>query len=171
MEQNQQNQIPNDAAKFGTTRNATESFRTIPNTSEAFRTVRNDSASFRNVPHPSEKKENHTLTELFGVNYLVSHFSLSIIVMVPLMLGLALGLVFALAGDVAPDSTGVEHGDDDHSLDVLPAQLAGLPDGQSTPPSHRHHGHLAFVHPARARAESLLQRVWPRNLQPKIRQW
>ena len=72
MEQNRQNQIPNDAAKFGTTWNATESFRSIPNTSEsfgkvpqaseAFRTVRNDSASFRNIPHPSEKKENHTLT-------------------------------------------------------------------------------------------------------------
>jgi hypothetical protein len=35
------------------------------------------------------------LGQLFVVNYLVSHFALSIVIMVPVMLGLALGLAFA----------------------------------------------------------------------------
>jgi len=61
MEPNSQNNLQN-AASFGTAPQATESFRSIPNTSEPFRTVRNDSASFRSIPHPSERKENHSLT-------------------------------------------------------------------------------------------------------------
>jgi ABC-2 type transport system permease protein len=41
------------------------------------------------------------LGQMFLVNYLVSHFSLSIIIMVPVMLGLALGLVFARGPEMA----------------------------------------------------------------------
>ena len=41
------------------------------------------------------------LGQLFVVNYLVSHFTLSIIVMVPVMLGLALGLVIARGLEMA----------------------------------------------------------------------
>ena len=41
---------------------ASESFRTVPNASETFGKVRNDSESSRSVPHPSERKDNHSLT-------------------------------------------------------------------------------------------------------------
>jgi hypothetical protein len=41
------------------------------------------------------------LGQLFVVNYLVSHFTLSIIVMVPVMLGLAIGLVIARGPEMA----------------------------------------------------------------------
>jgi ABC-2 type transport system permease protein len=41
------------------------------------------------------------LGQLFVVNYLVSHFTLSIIVMVPVMLGLAVGLVIARGPEMA----------------------------------------------------------------------
>jgi len=41
------------------------------------------------------------LGQLFVVNYLVSHFTLSIIVMVPVMLGLAIGLIIARGPEMA----------------------------------------------------------------------
>jgi hypothetical protein len=41
------------------------------------------------------------LGQLFVINYLVSHFTLSIIVMVPVMLGLAIGLVIARGPEMA----------------------------------------------------------------------
>ncbi len=41
------------------------------------------------------------LGQLFVVNYLVSHFTLSIIVMVPVMLGLAIGMIFARGAEMA----------------------------------------------------------------------
>src|ERR1019366_8160057 len=41
------------------------------------------------------------LGQLFVVNYLVSHFTLSIVVMVPVMLGLAIGLVIARGPEMA----------------------------------------------------------------------
>jgi hypothetical protein len=61
MDHNQPNDSQN-ATESGDLQNGSESFRTLPKASESFRTVRNDSARFGNVPHPSERKQNHTLT-------------------------------------------------------------------------------------------------------------
>ena len=66
------------------------------------------------------------LGQLFVVNYIVSHFSLSLVIMVPAMMGLAVGLIVSKGcGHGADDSAGPEHGADDHRVDLLSARLAG----------------------------------------------
>ena len=50
------------------------------------------------------------LGQLFVVNYIVSHFSLSLVAMVPAMLGLAIGLVISKGPQMAlMIPTGLEH--------------------------------------------------------------
>ena len=99
------------------------------------------------------------LGQMFVVNYLVSHFALSIIVAVPIMLGLGHRTrVRARAGNGVAGSAGLEHGLHDHGVDVLSARLAGNADEQSAPPPHGHHGHHLHLHFAQPGTEPLFQR-------------
>ncbi len=99
------------------------------------------------------------LGQMFVVNYLASHFALSLIVAVPAMMGLAIGLAIARGPAMAAaGAPGVEHGLHDHGVDVLPARLAGDADEQPAPPPHGHHGHHLHVYSAQPGTEPLFQR-------------
>jgi hypothetical protein len=96
------------------------------------------------------------LGQMFGINYLVSHFSLSIVIIVPAIFGLGIGLAIARGPEmILLDSARVEHGVDGHGVDLLPARLAGDDDDQSTPPPHGHHGHHHGVCPGLSQAPNL----------------
>ena len=96
-----------------------------------------------------------SLRDVFLLNYLASHFSLSLAMMLPAMLGLTVGLVLGTRrGDGAAVAAGVRVLLHDHGLDVLPARLAGGADGQQAPPPGDHHGRHDGVRAAGPVAQS-----------------
>ncbi len=66
----------------------------------------------------------------------------------------------ARAGNDSAHSAGVEHGVDDHGVDILPARLAGDDDDQPAPAPHGHHVHHAVIHSDQPGTESLFQRLF-----------